>query len=331
MSTEVILAVEQLKMYYPVRGGIFLHQTGALHAVDDVSFHVKHGETLGLVGESGCGKSTVAKTILRLQEPTEGRIFFQGKDVVAAGSAELRSMRQEMQIIFQDPAESLNTRHTVSSILEEPYIIHGIGTPKERKRWVGELLQKVGLPVESITKFPHEFSGGQRQRIGIARAIALKPKLLICDEPVSALDVSVQSQILNLLMQLQKDLDLTLIFIAHDLAVVKHISDRIAVMYLGKIVETAASDTLYRRPLHPYTQSLIRSIPIPDPMQRNKMAALEGDLPSAVNPPSGCRFHTRCPFTEDRCRKEIPALKPRPGQPTHQVACHFAGEVGLAD
>ncbi|MBN1379451.1 MAG: ATP-binding cassette domain-containing protein [Gammaproteobacteria bacterium] len=326
----VLLSVKNLKMYYPVRGGILLRQTGELRAVDDVSFEIKYGETLGLVGESGCGKSTVAKTLLRLYEPTAGQIVFQGRDLAKISKKEMRSLRQEMQIIFQDPAESLNTRHTVGSILEEPFVIHDKGNARQRKQWVDELLQKVGLPADSNTKYPHEFSGGQRQRIGIARAIALKPKLLICDEPVSALDVSVQSQILNLLMQLQNDLDLTLIFIAHDLAVVKHISDRIVVMYLGKIVETAGSDLIYKRPLHPYTQSLIRSIPIPDPVQRSKLATIEGDLPSAINPPSGCHFHTRCPYAKDKCRTDVPMLESASDNGEHKIACHFAGDVGLA-
>jgi oligopeptide/dipeptide ABC transporter ATP-binding protein len=326
---EVLLSVKNLKMYYPVKGGILLRQTGSLRAVDNISFEVKQGETLGLVGESGCGKSTVARTILRLHEPTAGEIYFQGENIVTISKKELRSLREEMQIIFQDPAESLNTRHTIGSILEEPFIIHSKGNARQRKQWVDELLQKVGLPADSITKYPHEFSGGQRQRIGIARAIALKPKLLICDEPVSALDVSVQSQILNLLMKLQKDLDLTLIFIAHDLAVVKHISDRIAVMYLGEIIETAKSDLLHTRPLHPYTQSLIRSIPVPDPTRRSKMVTLEGDLPSALNPPSGCRFHTRCPYAEQKCQTDVPVLESVIDQPEHKVACHFAGQVGV--
>ena len=324
----VLLSVRNLKLYYPLKGGVLLRRTGELRAVDDVSFDVMRGETLGMVGESGCGKSTIAKTILYLYEPTSGRILFEGKDISKINKQELRSLRQEMQIIFQDPAESLNARHTVGAILEEPFVIHGKGTSTDRKRWVAELLKKVGLPINSVTKFPHEFSGGQRQRIGIARAIALSPKLLICDEPVSALDVSVQSQILNLLLQLQKELSLTLIFIAHDLAVVKHISNRIVVMYLGKIVESAESDLLYKKPLHPYTQSLIRSIPVSDPAKKTKIAALEGDLPSAANPPSGCHFHTRCPFVEEKCRNVRPVLKSTADNEEHKVACHFAGKVG---
>jgi oligopeptide/dipeptide ABC transporter ATP-binding protein len=325
--TTPLLSVQNLKVHFPIKGGILLHQVASLQAVNDVSFDVMEGETLGLVGESGCGKSTVAKTVLRLYEPTAGEVYFDGKNIAAIDKEELRLLRREMQIIFQDPAESLNARHTIGTILGEPFVIHNVGKARERKQRVAELLGKVGLPADAVDRFPHEFSGGQRQRIGIARAIALNPKLLICDEPVSALDVSVRSQILNLLMQLQKELNLTLIFIAHDLAVVKHISDRIAVMYLGRIVETAASDTLYQRPLHPYTHSLIRSIPVPDPAQRKQMAVLEGDVPSPINPPSGCHFHTRCPHARKRCLNEVPLLRPAPDQPEHLTACHFAEEI----
>lgn len=323
-----ILSVSSLTVHFPVKGGIFLHRIGSLRAVDDVSFSVNEGETLGLVGESGCGKSTVAKSILRLHEANAGEILFQANNVLSVGRGELRSLRREMQIIFQDPAESLNSRHTVGSLLEEPFVIHGLGTKQERKQWVLELIDKVGLTDDSINRFPHEFSGGQRQRIGIARAIALNPKLLICDEPVSALDVSVQSQILNLLMRLQKELKLTLIFIAHDLAVVKHISDRIAVMYLGKIVEMAESRLIYENPLHPYTQSLIESIPVPDPGMKRRMTVIEGDVPSPVNPPSGCRFHTRCPYVQERCKQEEPVIKPYGVSEAHEVACHYAGSAG---
>jgi peptide/nickel transport system ATP-binding protein len=326
---DTLLSVDNLKVHFPIKGGVLLHKIGSLKAVDGVSFKVKSGETLGLVGESGCGKSTVAKAILRLYKPSSGEVRFEDKNVAAIDTEALRRLRREMQIIFQDPAESLNARHTVGAILAEPFVIHGIGSARDRKQWVRELLQKVGLAKDAISRFPHEFSGGQRQRIGIARAIALKPKLLICDEPVSALDVSVQSQILNLLMQLQKDLDLTLIFIAHDLAVVKHVSDRIAVMYLGRIVETASSEALYQRPLHPYTQSLIRSIPVPDPSQKKKMAVIEGDVPSPISPPSGCHFHTRCPYAKNNCLKDVPVLTPSSEDPDHETACHYAGKVGV--
>jgi oligopeptide/dipeptide ABC transporter ATP-binding protein len=333
MTGEVLLSVEHLKKYFPVRGGIFLRQVATVYAVDDVSFEVRKGETLGIVGESGCGKSTLARTILRLEEPTGGSIAFGGRDITRASQRELRLLRREMQMIFQDPSESLNARHTVGGLLEEPFIIHRLGTPAERKRWVGERLEKVGLNADAAERFPHEFSGGQRQRIGIARAIALKPGLIVCDEPVSALDVSIQSQILNLLLSLQREMHLTLVFIAHDLSVVKHVSDRIAVMYLGKIVETASAESLYRNPLHPYSQSLIAAIPEPDPSQRKTLYTIEGDVPSPLNPPRGCRFHTRCRFAQARCREEEPALTTHKASadPEHRVACHFAGEVFIEE
>lgn len=333
MTGKVLLSVEHLKKYFPVRGGIFLRQVATVYAVDDVSFEVKKGETLGIVGESGCGKSTLARTILRLEEPTEGKIAFAGKDITHAPQRELRLLRREMQMIFQDPSESLNARHTVGGLLEEPFIIHRLGTPAERKRWVGELLEKVGLNADAVERFPHEFSGGQRQRIGIARAIALKPRLIVCDEPVSALDVSIQSQILNLLLDLQREMHLTLVFIAHDLSVVKHVSDRIAVMYLGKIVETTSAESLYKNPLHPYSQSLIAAIPLPDPSRRQTLLSIEGDVPSPLNPPTGCRFHTRCRFAQAKCREEEPALTlhKASSDPEHRVACHFAGDVFIEE
>jgi oligopeptide/dipeptide ABC transporter ATP-binding protein len=329
MSAKVLLSVEGLKKYYPLRGGLWparkrLH----VHAVDNVSFVVNEGETLGIVGESGCGKSTLARCLLRLEEATEGKIMFDGTEIKGLTRKQLRSRRREMQMIFQDPSESLNARHTVGSLLEEPFVIHKIGKAQDRGRWVREVLEKVGLNADAVDRFPHEFSGGQRQRIGIARAIALNPRLIVCDEPVSALDVSIQSQIINLLLDLQREMGLTLIFIAHDLAVVKHVSDRIAVMYLGKIVEIADADTLYKRPLHPYTQSLIAAILVPDPVLRKPLHALVGDVPSPINPPSGCRFHTRCPFAQEICKREEPALVIRAGSSqTHGIACHFAGEV----
>jgi len=325
VNPGVLLKVTGLKKHYPIRGGILFRQIATNYAVDDVSFHINKGETLGIVGESGCGKSTVAKTILRLYEPTAGSIEFEGSDIVTLSSAEMRDLRKNMQIIFQDPMESLNSRHTVGTILTEPFIIHKLGNTQERRRWVGDLLERVGLQQEAVDRYPHEFSGGQRQRIGIARAIALNPKLLVCDEPVSALDVSIQSQILNLLLQLQRDLDLTLLFIAHDLAVVKHVSDRIAVMYLGKIVEINDSEQLYRKPAHPYTQALLKSIPEPDPERAVQHEVLKGEVPSPINPPSGCYFHTRCPYVQDRCKTVAPELRPvSMDQPDWRVSCHFA-------
>jgi peptide/nickel transport system ATP-binding protein len=323
VSKDVLLKVKDLKMHYPIRGGVMFRQVATNFAVDGVSFEINKGETLGIVGESGCGKSTVAKAILRLYEPTSGEIEFDGKDIRNMSRGDLREIRQDMQIIFQDPMESLNSRHTVGTILEEPYVIHGIGTRAEQRKWVAELLDKVGLQSDAVNRFPHEFSGGQRQRIGIARAIALNPKLLICDEPVSALDVSIQSQILNLLVDLQRELDLTLLFIAHDLAVVKHVSDRIAVMYLGKIVEMNDSEQLYNKPIHPYTQALLSSIPVPDPQIKKKHDVLTGEVPSPINPPDGCHFHARCPYAQEKCRVERPELKSVKDNPNWLVSCHL--------
>ncbi len=329
--SDYILEVNNLKMHFPVRGGIFRRQTGKVHAVDGISFSVRPGKTVGLVGESGCGKTTAGRTILRLYKPTEGEVLFDGKDLSQLGKRPLQSIRRQMQMIFQDPFESLNSRHTIGYILEEPFIIHRIGTPEERKKEVKRLLDTVGLPESAGDRFPHEFSGGQRQRIGIARAIALNPRMIICDEPVSALDVSIQSQILNLLLDLQEELGLTYLFIAHDLAVVKHISDFIAVMYLGKIVEYTDADSLYHNPQHPYTHALLSAIPVPDPTIKTKKQILTGDVPSPINPPEGCRFHTRCPIAIDRCRSDEPELSAAPGTEgdVHLVACHRAGEMAL--
>lgn len=288
-----LLSVHGLKVHFPVLGGVLKRRIGAVRAVDDVSLSIAPGETLGLVGESGCGKSTLGKAIVRLYRPNDGKIVFEGKDITRASQSQIRPLRRDMQMIFQDPSESLNARHSVRTILEEPYIIHNIGTKEERRRWVNELLERVGLPSTSADKYSFEFSGGQRQRIGIARAIALKPKLIICDEPVSALDVSVQSQVLNLMLELQQEMGLAYLFIAHDLAVVKHISDRVAVMYLGKIVELADADEIYRNPRHAYTQALLSAIPVADPRAKKKRILLEGDVPSPINPPAGSAFGHR--------------------------------------
>lgn len=329
MSTRTdtpLLQVRGLTKHFPVRGGVFLRTVGHVHAVDDVSFDLDTGETMGLVGESGCGKSTVGKTLLRLYDPTAGRVFFEGRDIATMSRIELRQLRRDIQIIFQDPFESLNARHTVGKILEEPFLIHGLGTTVERRRRVDELLERVGLDAGAANRFPHEFSGGQRQRIGIARAIALKPRLIVCDEAVSALDVSIQSQIINLLLELQREMRLALIFIAHDLAVVKHVSDRIAVMYLGEVVETADATDIYRTPRHPYTQALISAIPVPDPTARRDRVVLVGDVPSPIEPPRGCRFHTRCQHARNDCRRHKPALTA--ASDGAEVACHHWRELG---
>lgn len=322
--SEPILKVVNLVKHFPVRGGIFLKEVGRVHALNDVSLEICHGETLGIVGESGCGKSTLGRTLLRLHEPTSGQICFDGEDITTISQKKLRPKRKEMQMVFQDPFESLNARHTVGEILEEPFIIHQVGSSAERKQWVKQLLNKVELPQTALNKYIHEFSGGQRQRIGIARAIALNPKLIVCDEPVSALDVSIQSQILNLLMSLQQEMGLTYLFIAHDLAVVKHISDKVAVMYLGKIVEYTSAETIYRSPQHPYTRALISAIPVPSPGIKKHKIILKGDVPSPLNPPSGCKFHTRCPMAQEICKHKEPKLKEHLADSRHFTACHFA-------
>lgn len=327
--SEYIMEVSNLVKHYPIHGGVLMREVAKVHALNGVSFKVKKGETLGIVGESGCGKSTLGKTLIRLHDHTTGEVQFLGENFLSKKGKELKAARRQMQMIFQDPYESLNTRHTVENILTEPYEIHGIGTKEERVQWAKELLKKVGLPEQALERFPHEFSGGQRQRIGIARAIALKPHVIICDEPVSALDVSVQSQVLNLLLDLQQEMGLTYLFIAHDLAVVKHISDRIMVMYLGSIVEFTDAKTIYERPLHPYTQALISAIPIPDPDHKSDKIVLEGDIPSPVRLPTGCPFHTRCRYAKDICKKEKPPLQAAPGTSgdRHLVSCHFAGNL----
>ncbi len=323
-----LLEVESLKVYFPITSGIVLDRhVGDVKAVDDVSFTIDQGETLGLVGESGCGKSTLGRAILRLYEPTAGRVTFDGRDITHLKESGLRPLRRRMQMVFQDPFASLNPRHSVGRIVGEPLRTHSISGRSETSTRVRELLSLVGLPPDAVGRYPHEFSGGQRQRIGLARALALNPEFLVCDEPVSALDVSIQAQIINLMEKLQSELGLTYLFIAHDLAVVRHISDRIAVMYLGKIVEVAPADDLYDNPLHPYTITLLSSIPIPDPRveRRRTPIRVQGDLPSPANPPAACRFHTRCPFVQPtRCAEDEPLLRTLDG---HLVACHYAEDI----
>ncbi|MCH7741521.1 MAG: dipeptide ABC transporter ATP-binding protein [Proteobacteria bacterium] len=321
MSDKPVLEVRDLKMHFPVKEGILLRTNKFNKAVDGISLTIHRGETLGLVGESGCGKSTLGRCITRLYQPTSGSIYFEGQDITRLKGNALLPFRKDIQMIFQDPMESLNARHTVGDILEEPFIVQKIGDRISRKKQVLKLLDTVGLPARSTSRYPFEFSGGQRQRIGIARSIALNPKLVICDEPVSALDVSIQSQILNLLIDLQKEFNLSYLFIAHDLAVVKHISDRIAIMYLGKVVESAAGETIYRKPLHPYTSSLISAIPVPDPHRKVERQVISGDVPSPIDPPSGCHFHPRCPQVMDRCKHDPPQL--RSIDDKHLVSCHL--------
>ncbi len=323
--TENLLEVKNLVKHFPVRGGVFSRVRNYVKAVDGISFDVKPGETLGLVGESGCGKSTAGRSILRLIEPTSGEINFEGENICELSNEELRKRRRQMQIIFQDPYASLNPRMTIGSIVGEPLTIHNVAKGQERKDRVEQLLHRVGLRPEHIRRYPHEFSGGQRQRIGLARALALNPKLIIGDEPVSALDVSIQAQVINLLEDLQKDLGIAYVMIAHDLAVVQHVSDRIAVMYLGKIVELAEADELVSSPKHPYTEALLSAVPVPDPTVKTERILLKGDVPSPVDPPSGCRFHTRCPYKEDLCDQEDPPMLEM--SPGHTVACHFTEKI----
>ena len=317
-ATELI-RVKNLVKYFPMRGGILQRKVAWVQAVDDVSFTVKSGETVGLVGESGCGKTTVGRTMLRLLDPTSGQVTFDGTDVFSLRGSKLKAMRRNMQIIFQDPYSSLDPRMPVGESIAEGLKIHRIGTPQERRDLVVSTLRKVGLEEYHSRRYPHEFSGGQRQRIGIARALALQPKFIVCDEPVSALDVSIQSQVLNILKDLQREFGLTYLFIAHNLSVVEHISDRVAVMYLGKIVEMTSREELFRNPLHPYTQALMSAIPIPDPHLRRQRILLAGDVPSPLNPPSGCRFHPRCPVAIGHCAVQEPAF--REVSPSHWAAC----------
>jgi oligopeptide transport system ATP-binding protein len=317
-----LLSVQGLKKHYAIRGGVLGRQVGRVHAVDGVSFTIMPGETLGMVGESGCGKSTTGRCAMRLISTTEGTITYAGRDVTTLEGEGLRALRREMQIIFQDPFASLNPRHTVRGIIGEALVIHKLArTRQELTDQVVELLELVGLRADHLQRFAHEFSGGQRQRIGIARALAVRPKLIVCDEPVSALDVSIQAQVINLLEDLQERLGLTYLFIAHDLSVVEHISDRVAVMYLGRVVEIAKARALYDNPKHPYTEALLSAVPIPDPSVKRNRIVLQGDVPNPINPPAGCHFHTRCPIAEARCRVEAPELKA--DAEGHAVACHL--------
>ena len=318
-----LLEVRGLRKYFPVRAGVFARVSGWVRAVDGVSLGVSPQETLGLVGESGCGKTTLGRTIIRLLEPTDGDILFEGQSILALRGKDLRTLRRHMQFIFQDPYGSLNPRMTVSRIVGEPFAVHGTARGRERRRLVSELLERVGMGPEALDRYPHEFSGGQRQRIGIARALALNPKFIVCDEPVSSLDVSIQAQILNLLEDLQGEFGLSYLFIAHDLRVVAHISRRVAVMYLGRIVELAPTDELYQQPLHPYTRALLAAIPVLDPETKQKKIRLAGDVPSPINPPPGCSFHPRCPLGDQTCREQQPELLEL--TPGHFVSCFKAG------
>ena len=323
-----MLAVRELRKFYPIHGGVFGGRVGEVRAVDGVSLVIRRGETLGLVGESGCGKSTLGRAVMRLEEPTNGQVLFEGRDLARSSSEELLALRREMQMIFQDPYSSLNPRMTVGEIVREPLVVHRLGTRPEQLDKVRGLLETVGLAGNVLDRFPHEFSGGQRQRVGIARALALGPQLVIADEPVSALDVSVRSQVLNLMLRLQRDLALTYLFISHDLSVIEHISDTIAVMYLGRIVENGPAERVFAAPIHPYTRTLLEAIPEPDPQRRGIPVPVKGEAPSPVSPPGGCPFHPRCPFAIGDCSKVVPPLEPRRGDsPGHVAACIRRDEI----
>ena len=325
-TNNVLLQVKDLVKHFPIHQGVFRRQVGAVRAVDGISFDVREGETLGLVGESGCGKTTAGRTLMQLYRPTSGSVLFEGVDLVRLKAGDLRRMRRKMQIIFQDPYASLNPRMSVQDIIGEPLVVHGVASGKDVQERVHQLLELVGLSPTFSNRFPHEFSGGQRQRIGVARALALQPSFIVCDEPISALDVSVQAQVVNLLEELQDQFHLTYLFIAHDLSMVRHISDRVAVMYLGVVVELASRDEIYESPLHPYTQALLSAVPIPDPFAeaQRRRVILEGDVPTPTNPPSGCRFRTRCPIAQPVCAESRPEF--RELKPGHFVACHFADQ-----
>ena len=327
---KILLEATNIVKHFPIKGGVFMKQIAAVKAVDGVSLSIDEGETVGLVGESGCGKTTFGRAILRLEEPTSGDIYFEGESILNYDKNKMQALREKMQIIFQDPFSSLNPRKTVSHIIGEPLLVHGMKSRKKREERVLDLLRVVGLRKESMRRYPHQFSGGQRQRIGVARALALNPKLIVCDEAVSALDVSIQAQVINLLKDLQDDFGLTYLFISHDLSVVEHVSDRVAVMYLGKIVEFAPSQALYKTPLHPYTQALLSAVPVPDPSRKaNARIILKGDVPSPIDPPPGCSFHPRCLFAKDICSTREPQY--REIQNKHFVACFFAGQLELTE
>ncbi|MER2029440.1 MAG: dipeptide ABC transporter ATP-binding protein [Solibacillus sp.] len=328
MAKKELLKVEGLKQYFPIKGGFLGRTVNHVKAVDDISFTIYEGETVSIVGESGCGKSTTGRAILRLEEPTDGSVVFQGTDITKIPKGEMRKFRKDLQIIFQDPYASINPRQTVASVLNEAMHIQNVLPPNQRRARIEQLLETVGLRPYQADRYPHEFSGGQRQRIGIARALSVDPKLIICDEAVSALDVSIQAQVLNLLEELQNEYGLTYLFISHDLGVVRHISDRIIVMYLGKIVEIADKTSLFENPQHPYTKALLSAIPVPDPDAVKNRIVLKGDVPSPIDPPQGCRFHTRCPFATDKCRTEEPVLRTSPiMKDTHEAACHYMEEI----
>lgn len=328
MAKKELLKVEGLKQYFPIKGGFLGRTVNHVKAVDDISFTIYEGETVSIVGESGCGKSTTGRAILRLEEPTEGSVVFQGTDLTKISKGEMRKFRKDLQIIFQDPYASINPRQTVASVLDEAMHIQNVLPPKQRRARIEQLLETVGLRPYQADRYPHEFSGGQRQRIGIARALSVDPKLIICDEAVSALDVSIQAQVLNLLEELQNEYGLTYLFISHDLGVVRHISDRIIVMYLGKIVEIADKTSLFENPQHPYTKALLSAIPVPDPDAVKNRIVLKGDVPSPIDPPNGCRFHTRCPFATDKCRTDVPELRTTDVmKATHEAACHYLEEI----